>query len=222
MDEDRMDEERDDPGLTEVLRGAYNAPPPTPREEMWAAIEVGLEPRAVGVRSLEEARARKAGLHRPLGWAAAAAVVLLLGVGIGRMSAPRPAGPVMVEAMEPDSEVMRMAAMNHLGRTESLLTVMRADARDGRVDPAMGEWANGLLSQTRLLLDSPGTADPTMRALLEDLELVLMQIVGVSQLDGGDQVRSRSEMNLALEGLEERDVLPRIQAVMPGPGYAGT
>ncbi len=100
---------------------------------------------------------------------------------------------------------------------------MRADARDGRVDPAMGEWARVLLSQTRLLLDSPNTTDPAMRDLLGDLELVLVQVVRVTEVEGVDQGRARSEMNLALQGLEERDVLPRIQAVVPaGPGLAGT
>ena len=61
-----------------------------------------------------------------------------------------------------------------------------------------------------------------MRALLEDLELVLVQVVGVTE-HGGDRARTRSEMNLALDGLKERDVLPRIQAVVPaGLGLSGT
>ena len=39
----------------------------------------------------------------------------------------------------------------------------------------------------------------------------------------GDRARIQSELNLALDGLEEREVLPRIQAVVPaGPGYVGT
>ena len=59
--------------------------------------------------------------------------------------------------------------------------------------------------------------------LLEDLELVLIQIVVVANTPEGDQARIQSELNLALEGLETREVLPRIQAVIPaGPGFYGT
>lgn len=225
MDDGRMDEERIDPEVTQMLRGRYNAPPETPREEMWAEIQARLEPRAVTVHSLEEARAkrRKASWH-PVGWAVAAAAVLVLGIGIGRMSAPAaPGGAPMAATVTPDAGVLRAAAVDHLGRSEALLTLVRADARDGHVDPAMGEWARGLLSQTRLLLDSPNTTDPAMRDLLGDLELVLVQIVRVTEVEGVDQGRARSEMNLALQGLEERDVLPRIQAVVPaGSGLAGT
>lgn len=221
MDEERMDEERIDPALTELLRGGYNAPPEPPREAMWAAIQAGMEPRGATVRSLDEVRARRNVRTRPLAWAAAAAAVLVVGIGIGRMSAPSAGPGPVAEAPRADAEVLRVAAIDHLGRTESLLRLVRADARDGRVDPAVGGWARGLLTQTRLLLDAPGTEDPAMRILLEDLELVLMQIVGVTEMGDADAMRTRSEMDLALEGLDERDVLPRIQAVMP-VGFAGT
>lgn len=225
MDDEAMGEEPIDPEVTEMLRGRYNAPPETPREEMWAVIQARLEPRTATVHSLDEARKRRRSVSwRPMGWAAAAAAVLVLGIGIGRMSAPLPETTAPVaSAVAPDAGVQRAAAVDHLGRTEALLTLVRADARDGRVDPAVGEWARGLLSQTRLLLDSPNTTDPAMQDLLGDLELVLVQIVRVTEVEGVDQGRARTEMNLALQGLEERDVLPRIQAVVPaGPGLAGT
>jgi len=226
MDDDRMDEGRLDPEVTEMLRGRYNAPPPTPREEMWGAIQAGLTPRDAPVLSLDEARARRRPPDgwRVAAWAGAAAAVLILGIGIGRMSAPTPArvGPI-AGTQATLAGVLHAAAMDHLGRTEALLTLVRADARDGRVDPAMQEWARGLLGQTRLLLDSSGADDPAMKDLLEDLELVLVQIVRVTEVKAGDPSLARSEMNLALQGLDERDILPRIQAVLPaGPGLAGT
>jgi hypothetical protein len=218
MDDDRMDEERIDPEVTEMLRGQYNPPPETPREAMWAVIQAGLG-RGATVRAIEEARARRADSgRRPFAWAVAAAAVLILGIGIGRMSAPRQAATTApgvatttptAMPTTPDRTVLRAAAMDHLDRTEALLTVVRADARDGRVDPTMRTWARGLLTQTRLLL--------------EDLELVLAQIVRVAEVEGVDQARARNEMNLALRGLDDRDVLPRIQAVVPaGSGLAGT
>lgn len=234
MHDERMNE------LLTGLREEYNAPPETPREEMWSVIQARLgagdrgaaEGLDVGpgrpggrVLSLEEARrARSPWVRRPLGWAAAAAAVLALGVGIGRMTAPG-AGPApeVASGVVQDPGVLRAAAVQHLARTESLLTLLRADARIGGVAPSAVSWARGLLSQTRLLLDAQGDADPALSALLGDLELVLIQIVGAANAAEDDPARVRWEMNLALEGMEEREVLPRIQAVVPaGPRFVGT
>lgn len=204
------------------LRESYHRPPPTPRDEMWASIAERLDAPGEEVVSIEQARElRAARSYRPLGLVAAAAAVLVLGVGIGRMTVP--VSTVETGSYgEADPEVMRAAALDHLGRTESLLTLVRADASSGRVDPVVGTWAKSLLTQTRLLLDR-GEGDPAMRALLEDLELVLVQIVGVSETDALDEGRARSELTLTLEGMDEREVLSRIQAVVPaGAGLAGT
>jgi hypothetical protein len=221
MSETPMDE------LGRLLRDEYNSPPETPREEMWAAIESALEPRSPGVVSLEEERRRRWVLpRRPFAWAAAAAVVLAAGVGIGRWTAPAVAPVAEAPAAGPaatDASVLRVAALEHLGRTESLLRMVRSDGASGRVDPAVGGWARGLLTQTRLLLDVPQDQDPALRELLEDLELVLVQIAALSGTDGQDAERSREELKLALDGLERREVLSRIQAVVPpGAGLSGT
>jgi hypothetical protein len=128
-----------------------------------------------------------------------------------------------VAATNADPEVLRAASVDHLARTEALLTLVRSDARAGKVEPGVGTWARGLLSQTRLLMDAQGESDPAMAQLLEDLELVLVQIVGVANADGNNQDRFQSELNLALDGIDEREILPRIQAVVPaGPRYVGT
>lgn len=226
-DDGRMD------GLGLVLRDTYNPPPTTPRDEMWEAIEARLHPRETEVVDLAGERRRRdaAGpawrARRAWSWAAAAAAVLVVGVGIGRLTAPGVAPMAFDEgAMVPegaDTGLLRVAAMEHLGRSETLLRMVRADGVGGQLDPAVGAWAKGLLSQTRLLLDVAAGEDPAMRELLEDLELVLVQIVGVTGAEGEDPGRARSELSLALEGLEQRDVLSRIQAVVPqGPGMAGT
>lgn len=219
MHENPMDE------LLSGLRDEYNSPPETPREEMWSAIQARLASGNGKEVSLSEARRhRMARYRRPLGWAGAAAALLVLGLGIGRITAPA-AGPgetVAVQA-EPDPGVLRVAAVQHLARSESLLTLVRADARAGRLEPTVGPWARTLLSQTRLLMDAQGVSDPVMEELLEDLELVLVQIVGVTGAANGDPDVVRSELNLALGGLEEREVLPRIQAVIPaGARFVGT
>jgi hypothetical protein len=219
--------ERDRDGLGDLLREEYNAPPPTPRDEMWMAIEAGLGTGSGDVRSLDSAPSRRwTALRRSLAWSAAAAAVLVVGVGIGRLTAPV---PTPVDEAPPagtagaDASILRVAAVEHLGRSETLLRMVRADGRGGRVDPAVGAWARGLLTQTRLLMDSSEDQDPAMQELLEDLELVLVQIVGVSKVAGEDESRVREELTLALQGMEQREVLSRIQAVVPsGSGLAGT
>lgn len=226
MSEEHM--ERMD-GVIEKLRREYNAPPEAPREDMWRAIEarltdaasVGEASNVVSIEAVQARRARR--FHRTAGWAVAAAALLVLGIGIGRMSAPGPADLASADRLAVNNGALRAVAVEHLGRTESLLTLVRADARNGRIDPQVGGLARVLLTQTRLLLDSPDQVEPAMRDLLEDLELVLVQVVGVADFGADDQERARSELGLALDGLEERDVLPRIQAVVPaGFGLAGT
>ena len=63
-----------------------------------------------------------------------------------------------------------------------------------------------LLTSTRLLIDSPAASDPRFKDLLEDLELVLAQI---AMLQSG---RTRQEIDLITDALEERDVVPRIRS----------
>jgi hypothetical protein len=224
----------DDKGMDELLTGLreeYNSPPDTPREEMWSVIQSRLvpkgelEPGAGHVVSLEEARrSRDVAPRRALTWALGAAALVVLGLGIGRITAPGAGpGPKGAEVVSQNPEVLRAAAVDHLLQTESLLTMVRADARTGSVAPGMGSWAQGLLTQTRLLMDAHRDSDPAMTELLEDLELVLVQIVGATGASENDPARIQSELNLALGGLNEREVLPRIQAVIPaGPRFVGT
>lgn len=156
-------------------------------------------------------------VRRIAGWSVAAAALLVLGMGIGRMTAP--ASPVAESAPATTatngSSGIGLAAREHLGRTESLLTMVRADARDGQVDPAVAGWAEDLLAQTRLLLDRREGVDPELRDLLMDLELVLVQVVGVAGTGSLDDARARTEVELTLRSLDEGEVLPRIQATLP-------
>lgn len=224
------------PEILARLRDTYNVPPRTPSEEMWASIAPRLKRSGVeeadadaDVVILAEARKRRAGArsgplptHRVAGWAVAAAAALILGIGIGRLTAPDvpgPAGPASIATASPVSST-RLAAHAHLGEMESLLTMVRADARDGRVDPATAQWASGLLTQTRLLLDAQDEGSPAVNDLLLDLELLLVQIIGVAETGSADEARARTELELALRSLDQGEVLPRIQAVMP-TGFSG-
>lgn len=225
MSEERME------SMLDRVRETYHVPGEPPREAIWSAVEARIADAPAGGRGssgadvveLATVRARRIGARdsdrdRSLGWAVAAAAVLVLGIGIGRMTAPAPpvAGVAPGTGSDASHASISLAARDHLGRTESLLTMVRADARAGRVDPATAQWASGLLSETRILLDADGVAeDPSVQQLLLDLELVLIQVVGVAETGSVDEARARTELELALRTLENGEVLPRIQAVLP-------
>ena len=71
-----------------------------------------------------------------------------------------------------------MAATQTLTQAEALLTAYRATtAQNAAGTQQLGRWGRDILSSTRLLIDSPAGDDPQLRALLNDLELVLVQII---------------------------------------------
>lgn len=209
------------------LARAYNDPPDAAAEEIWDGVrrtlaeEGALEPRE-GVTPVREGRERRrrARWLGPTRWAVAAAALLVLGIGLGRWSAvedptgaagPTVAGPGPEDAAGP----LRVATSRHLSASGTFLTVVRADARSGRIDPAISRWAGSLLSETRLLLDSPVARDPEMTALLEDLELILMQVVQASASGEIDPERSRRELELLSRGIDANDMTVRIEAILP-------
>jgi hypothetical protein len=112
-----------------------------------------------------------------------------------------------------------MAAAQTLTQAEALLTAYRAGAereRDPIAARQLGSWGREVLGSTRLLIDSPAGDDPQLRALLNDLELVLVQIIQLSgaQLDAGDR-------ELIDRALQDRDLLPRIRTAVPAGPAAG-
>lgn len=254
MTNDRHEDGRDPTGpgsipeWVEALRETYHAPPDTPREEMWAAIQAGMsgtggadadtdptqDAHAHGVIDLVGERAgREAGpgsvRPRPLRsaapWAVAAAALLVMGIGIGRWSAAgpllptgtanAPTGGTIAGAPAPDGSGLELAARMHFGRTESLLTTVRSDARAGRVDGSVGPWARTLLTQTRLLMDARGETRDDVQQLLSDLELVLVQVLGATEASGMDDERAREELDLMIRSLERGELLPRIRSAAP-------
>jgi uncharacterized protein (DUF1778 family) len=154
-------------------------------------------------------------------WAVAAAAVLILGIGIGRWSAKPPAttnGTVVASTTDSSNDlVYEIAATQYLSRTEAFLTSFRADARNGASAARFANQARDLLTTTQLMLDSPAGNDPRLRALLEDLELVLVQIA---------QLGARGEANetdLIRQGMNQSNVLPKLRSAIPaGPIAART
>ncbi len=207
-----MNEEQMEQALREMAAG-YHAPPETPREEMWARIEVE--------RRGEATRRRKAAvIHFPV-WrvAAAAAAVLVAGVAIGRFSAPGGEHVEMVVGGTPDVELAsesqvayRVVASEHLSNVETFLTVFRAEAGTGRLTEAdYLPPARRLLFQTRILQDSPIARDLALKTLLDDVELILAQIAQFSDDRPGD-------LEFIDQGIEQRGVLLKLRSAIPaGP-----
>ncbi len=106
----------------------------------------------------------------------------------------------------------QVATIRHLANAEALLTAFRTDSRDAKMDAQLSKWARDLLSNTRLLLDSPAADDPQRARLLGDLELVLAQIV---QLSPGAAAQDRD----LIEGsIQSGHVMTRLRSAIPaGP-----
>jgi hypothetical protein len=198
-----------------------------PAPAVWAGIAERIGAPGLSLDGgTDELAARRAGRRIRFPWVqagAAAAAVLALGIGIGRWSTPTPRLPTQhVEAPAPgtpmNSDAYRVAVTQHLGRTEALLTSFRAEAADGQVDAQVGEWAAQMLSNTRLLLDSPAANDPKLRTLLEDLELVLAQIASLPRKTDANT----TEVDLARRAVEEKRLLPRMQTLAPAGSPATT
>lgn len=194
----------------------YHRPPEPPREEMWARIDQARRFRRP--RPHRRASRWTVWRRRAIGLAAA----LVVGIGLGRLSVSHePAGGAVADAGrtvgEPSTGVRRaerhaglyqIAATEHLGQAEALLVLFRTAADGAPVDAEVVAWARNLLTTTRLLLDSPAADDPRLLGLLEDLELVLVQIV---QLPGGGP----DEREMVERGIDQRDVMPRLRALVP-------
>ena len=223
-----MTEER----FEELVRDAaetYHAPQETPRERIWAQLRA--------TRDARRARPRGAWawLRSPVTlrwWPAAAAALLVAGILIGRLwpagetGAPGEAQRLIAEQQEsatpaattaaPSIETRRQrsdafaqAANPYLGRVEVLLTVAGRDAAASGEAPEMAGWARGLLTETRLLLDSPAAEDEELGLLLNDLELVLAQII--RRTGGQSPVRNGWLRNT----LEQRAILTRVRSRLP-------
>jgi hypothetical protein len=111
----------------------------------------------------------------------------------------------------------QLTAVRHLSETEALLTSFRTRSNtDQQMDAQLGSWARQLLTNTRLLLDSPVANDPQRRPLLEDLELVLVQIV---QLSPGSTLQDR---DLIEKTLQQDHVMTRLRTAIPAGSQRGS
>ena len=201
----------DDDQFEEVIRDLprnFNSPPPPPLDEMWSVIEDAHfdAPQA-------KPTSRSSFLSTP--WLAAA--TLLVGIGIGavipRVKSSSPAQPIVEAAATPDTsavaEAYRDQTNHYLGQAAALLISLPAKDASKKADSTFANKAADLLVTTRLLIDSPAASqDPKLSSLLEDLELVLVQIARLRS------ERSRGDLDLIHQAVEQGDVLSRLNSVV--------
>lgn len=264
------DDEKMDALLRQMAAEEYNRPPQiVPREQMWEAVREGL---AAGTENRERGTVLPFGRRVPrwVYFAVAAALLLAVGIQVGRIMGPAPTNIAKQNApagvsqdslgarqMAPDSSPLgaprtdlakndsrsddgtkgpprpkggperqvdpnladdvsarayTVAATQHLTEAEAMLTAFKGDLSQGRMDAEVAAWGKDLLSNTRLLLDSPAARDPARRKLLQDLQLVLVQIV---QLSPKSSARDR---DLIKGALTDDQVLTRLRTAIPNKG----
>ena len=201
--------------LEEVAR-THNSPPEVPRDRMWEKIDAARSGRR-GVLQ-PDFTPRPSPAFRILRLAAGVVAVLVLGVFIGRMMSQQPEPiPVPVAVHEVESidpgvkkEIYRLAARDLFSRADYLLTDFKVRSCGEDDLSETPRWAGGMLVQTRLLMDTAVAEDIEMENLLEELELVLAQIVGLSRNNcAGDMAWIR-------HGLQERATIDRLRTMSAG------
>lgn len=109
-----------------------------------------------------------------------------------------------------------IASDRHLQAVQVLLTSFNTEAADTRSDSIVATWARGLLTNTRLLLDSPAARDPQRARLLQDLEVILVQLV---QRSPGAAAADRSDVERTLE---KTQIISRLRSALPAGLPSGT
>lgn len=186
----------------------YNVPLAVPREEMWAAIG----------RARTDAHHATLARRRLLQVGVGLAATLVIGVAIGRYGMRTPAAPVVTAgaaASATSTTAYDVVTRQHLNRAEMLLVAYTNPATNAPADSTVGNWARDVLSNTRLLLDSPAGNDPVRRKLLTDLERVLVQMVQKSPAETDAEARAFVERSLS-----HTNMLTRLRAE-PTPATNG-
>lgn len=203
-------------GWDDEVAGAlreYRVPKDPPLEAMWARIEREAfdapdAGRGGGTRHPVTAPAPS---RRWLQAVAGIAATLVVGFGLGRVTAPVDAElPVATVSAATDAAAspagpLARTASAYLDDAQLLLASLPRDA--GGVDTSFVSHSRLMLMRTRALLDSPVAADPQLREILEDLELVLAQLARLRAAPRAD------ELTFIADAMDERDVMPRLRTV---------
>lgn len=187
--------------------------PPAVRDPGPSARPVSGAPVAVAVAPTPP-RAADAGHATPGGTSAGVASPTVASTDVGATDV----GATDVTSSAP-SAPLRAATVQHLARAEALLTTFAVPDPGAAFGSAPGDarppatpdaaWARDLLTTTRLLLDSPAGRDPSRRALLEDLELILGQIARLPRTDTPD------ERALIDRAIRRGDLMAKLRTAVP-------
>lgn len=124
---------------------------------------------------------------------------------------PRTEASTLRSAPGATNLAFRLAVVEHLAGTEAMLTSFRDEAARGSVDAQITTWARNLLTTTRLLQTAAAQQDPTMKRLLDDLELVLVQIAQYSSTGP----HRAEELELIQHSIERRGVIGKLRTTIP-------
>lgn len=116
----------------------------------------------------------------------------------------RPAADPTVRDAADEYDMSRIS--RHLDRTQALLVAFRTDIGTDESQRDLARWAREFLVETRSLLNTPAAEGQRERALLQDLELVLVQIARLGP-DAPD-----FERDLARESMERQGTLMRLRS----------
>lgn len=193
-------------------RASYHVPPAPDLDALWRGVEARRGRR--GTRTIATHWWRVAGI--------AAAIVLAFTLGRASVRSAGVELPVVASAEHAGANTTANSSANTpvttttsqlLGQTAVLLTALPVDGADPASDRRFAQQAGELLTTTRLLLSSRAAeSDPTLRTLLEDLELMLAQ---VARLRAGE---TRTERELITEALQQQNLVPRIRTIAAGLG----
>lgn len=203
MTNDRIDQ------LISKEAKSYRNPGELPLDEIWERIEQDTFASGSTVPAPERSRWRK-GLWVVAGVAAS----LIVGFGLGRVSAPvQEAGVVAADTVSTDIEAqLQVATSEYFDDAEVLLAALSDGGFNS--DSTFISDAVVMLARTRLFLDSSIGTDPLMRDVLEDLELVLVQLARL-------QTQNRPEdLTFIVAAMDERDVVPRLRHAATAFSYS--
>lgn len=187
----------------------YNEPLTVPREEMWTAIGAARA----------ELRRRALARRRFVQVAVGMAATLVIGVAVGRYAFRSPDQPTVTSARsgQPSATAYDVATRENLNRAEMLLVAYVNPTTTPPADTLFTQWARDVLSNTRLLLDSPAGIDPVRHKLLTDLEHVLVQMVQKSPAESDAEVRTFVERTIS-----HTDMMTRLRATQAQASNGGS
>lgn len=100
-----------------------------------------------------------------------------------------------------------LVVLQHLAGSEAMITAFRTAAHRGEMDAQLASWSRELLGTTRMLEATAATQDPTMKRLLEDLDLVIAQIVQYAT----HGTNNSEELDLIEQSITTRGVIAKLR-----------